>query len=161
MLANSAAQHTCQENESEIFLNFCEKIVVFRCRKNYRLDLLRCMREILKLQKNEIRLFLTKKMMFVFWPKTCHFFLTKNDTFFDSFFVTNIFLLQLSSHRIFFFWNFTFSHLCDQIISCLVQNRLYKLMLLHITAHETMEAEIPGGRIINNNVNYWVTLMNP
>jgi hypothetical protein len=56
-LGNSAAQHTSQENESEIFLNFCEKNVVFRCRKNYRLDLLRCMPEILKMEKNDFRLF--------------------------------------------------------------------------------------------------------
>jgi hypothetical protein len=88
----SAAHHTSQENESEILLKFCEKIVVFRCGKNYRLDLLRCMTEILKLRKNDFCLFLKKKMVSVFWQKTCHFFLAKNVTFFDSFF-----------QRIFFF----------------------------------------------------------
>jgi hypothetical protein len=78
-------QHTCQENESEILLNFCEKIVVFRCRKNYRLDLLRCMREILKLKKNDFWLFWSKKNVSLFLTKKVTLFLAKNDTFFDSF----------------------------------------------------------------------------
>jgi hypothetical protein len=77
-----AIQHTCQENESEILLNYYEKMIVFRCRKNYRLDLLRCMREILKMKKNEFRLFLSKKMMFVFSQKKVSFFLTKKVSFF-------------------------------------------------------------------------------
>ena len=76
MLEDLAVHDTCQEIESEIFLKFCEKIVVFRCRKNYRLDLLRCMPAIRKLKKNEVPLFWTKKTMSLFWQKMRHFFVS-------------------------------------------------------------------------------------
>ena len=70
------ARHTCQENESEILSKKMKKSVVFRCRKNYRLDLLRCMREILKLKKNDFWLFWTQKNVSLFWSKKRHIFWT-------------------------------------------------------------------------------------
>ena len=87
LLGKPAAQDTCQEIESEILLKCCEKMFIFRCRKNYRLDLLRCMLEIRKLEKNEFLLFSDKKMMSVFRPKKWHIFVSlfgkKSVTFFN------------------------------------------------------------------------------
>jgi hypothetical protein len=82
------AQDTSQENESEILLKKMKKIAIFRCRKNYRLDLLRCMREILKLKKNEFPPFWTKKYVSLFASKKASLFVqifdTKNDIFFST-----------------------------------------------------------------------------
>jgi hypothetical protein len=86
ILGKSVTQHTSQENESEIFWIFCEKMIVFRCRKNYRLDLLRCMLEILKLKKNDFPAIFDQKKGVSFLTKKVSFFVTKNDTFFHKYF---------------------------------------------------------------------------
>jgi hypothetical protein len=70
------ARHTSQENESEILLKKLEKSVVFRYEKNYRLDLLCCMREILKLQKNDFPPFSDQKKRVTFCPKKGETFCT-------------------------------------------------------------------------------------